>query len=429
MPVDSRPINYCDMEPIDENEPDWSSDRPLNAGRNCHHLSSTEAVHGNNRRENSHHSLTVPIVQSSVYTFQDSTALIDFVQESGSEPDSARDKYGRYGNPTVRAAERRVAELERAETALLVSSGMAAITGTLLLMLSAGDHMILTNESYHSTLVFSAEFLKRYDIACTVVPYGDYDALESAIQPNTRLIFSESPTNPFMHCLNWPRFTDIAKRHGLKTIVDTTFATPYNFRALEHGVDIVIHSVTKYLAGHNDLMAGAIVGSHEMLEPLRDVQGMLGSIVAPNTAYLILRGLKTLALRVEQQNKNGLEIARFLDDHPKVRRVWYLGLDSHPHHSLAAQDFVGYGGVVTFEIEGNADDTYRFLDTLQIATIGPSLGGVETLVSPLSLMAYAEISADERAALGISDALVRLCLGIEDTNDLLDDLNQALAVI
>ena len=417
MPLNSRPINYCDMEPLEDD---------MNTRRTS--ITSTNAVHAGEADSRSHRSLTVPVVNSSVYTFENVAALQDYVRESAHISTPSREKYGRYGNPTVRAAERKIAGLEGAEEALLVSSGMAAITGTLLVLLSAGDHMILTNESYHSTLVFSTEFLKRMGVECTVVAYGDYAALEAAIRPNTRLVFSESPTNPFMHCLDIDRFVGIARRHGLLTIVDTTFATPVNYRALDHGVDIVIHSVTKYLAGHNDILAGAIVGSHERLEPLRDVQGMLGSIVSPQTAFLILRGMKTLALRVQQQNRNGMAVAKFLVDHPKVRRVWYLGLESHPHHDIAAA-FEGYGGVVTFEIDGSAEDAYCFLDALQIPTIGPSLGGVESLVSPLALMGYAEISAGERAALGISDELVRLCLGIEDTQDLLDDLAQALSAI
>lgn len=392
-------------------------------------ITSTQSVHAGEAPFRAHYSLTVPIVQTSVYTFDSTASLIEYIDERMFVEEPLREEYGRYGNPTVRAAEAKLAELEGAQDAILVSSGMSAITNTLLLLLSAGDHMILMDECYHSTLLFCGQFLKRLGIDCTIVAYGDYAALEEAIQPNTRLIFSESPTNPFMHCLDLPHFVEIARRHGVRTLVDTTFATPVNLRGLEHGVDIVIHSVTKYLGGHNDIMAGAIIGAYDVTTPLRQAQGLLGSILDPNTAYLILRGMKTLNLRMQQHNASSAAIARYLEQHPKVRRVWHLSLESHPHHTLAVDSMHGFGGVVSFEIEGTADDAYHFIDALQIPAIGPSLGGVESLVSPLALMGYANVPPEEREALGIRDELVRLCVGIEDTQDLLDDLAQALDAV
>jgi len=309
---------------------------------------------------------------------------------------------------------------------VLVSSGMAAVTSTLLLLLSAGQHFILTDNCYHSTLAFSRDFLKRFGIECSLVPCGDYDAIEAAIRPTTRLIFSESPTNPFMRCLDYERLVAIARRHKLLTAVDTTFATPCNVQPLGYGVDLVIHSITKYLSGHNDLMAGAVLGRAEVTTQLRQMQALLGNIVAPQTAYLILRGIKTLALRVERQNHSGLAVARFLAEHPKVRTVWYPGLETHPDHIVAAATMRGFGGVVSFEIEGDGEVAHRVIDALQIPTIGPSLGGVESMVSPLAVMGYASVPPEERTALGIRDELVRLCLGIEDTDDLIADLRQAL---
>ncbi len=389
----------------------------------------TEAVHAGERRYRSHDSLTVPIVQTSVYTFESCAALADYLDERIFADEVLREEYGRYGNPTVRAVEAKLAALEGAQDAVLVGSGMAAVTATLLLLLSAGDHMILSDECYHTTRDFCTRFLARHDIACTLVPYGDYDALEAAIQPNTRLILAESPTNPFMHCLDLPRLAEIARRHGVLSVVDTTFATPVNLRALPQGVDLVIHSVTKYLAGHNDVMAGAIVGRYDLITPLRQAQTMLGHLVDPHSAYLILRGLKTLALRVQQHNANGLAVARLLEGHPKVRRVWHLSLTSHPDHAAAAAVMGGFGGVVSFEIEGDGAAAHRFIDALRIPAIGPSLGGVESVVSPLALMGYATLEPEERLALGIRDELVRLCLGIEDTEDLLQDVAQALDAV
>ena len=388
--------------------------------------SSTQAVHAGEERFRSHHSLTVPIVQTAVYTFDTTQALVEFTEEHMFWDEPEREEYGRYGNPTVRAVEAKLAALEGAQDAVLVSSGMAAVTSTLLLLLSAGQHFILTDNCYHSTLAFSRDFLKRFGIECTFVPCGDYDALERAIRPNTRLIFSESPTNPFMRCLDYARLAEIAKRHKLLTAVDTTFGTPCNVQPLAYGIDLVIHSITKYLSGHNDVMAGAVLGRVALTTPLRGAQGLLGAIVAPQTAYLILRGIKTLALRVERQNRSGLAVARFLADHPKVRTVWYPGLETHPDHAVAAATMRGFGGVVSFEVEGDGAAAHRLIDALQIPTIGPSLGGVESMVSPLALMGYANVSPEERAELGIRDELVRLCLGIEDTDDLIADLRQAL---
>ncbi|HXF64770.1 MAG TPA: aminotransferase class I/II-fold pyridoxal phosphate-dependent enzyme [Caldilineaceae bacterium] len=390
---------------------------------------STQAVHAGERRFRSHNSLTVPIVQTAVYTFADTAALAAYVEERMFWEEPEREEYGRYGNPTVRAVEAKLAALEGAQEAMLVSSGMAAVTSTLLLMLASGDHMILADQCYHNTLAFCVKLLKRYGVECTVVPCGDYETLEAAIRPNTKVIFAESPSNPFMRCMDYERLVNIAQRHQIKTVVDTTFATPLNLRALDYGVDLVLHSVTKYLAGHNDVLAGAVAGSYEMVTPLRQAQATLGCIVDPHAAYLILRGLKTLALRMERHNANGLAVARFLENHPKVRRVWYPGLESHPDHAVAAATLRGFGGVVSFEIDGDGERAHRFIDALRIPTVGPSLGGVESLISPLSLIGYADLPPEEREALGISDALVRFCIGIEETDDLLADLAQALEQI
>jgi cystathionine gamma-synthase len=392
-------------------------------------LSSTAAVHAGEARFRTHDSLIVPIVQTAVYTFAKSADLVNYTEEHMFWDEPEREEYGRYGNPTVRAVEAKLAALEGAEDAVLVSSGMAAVTTALLLLLGSGDHLILTDECYYNTLLFARNFLPRYGIEATITPHGDLAALEAAIRPNTKLIFAESPTNPFNHCLDLAQLVAIAQRHRLLTVVDTTFATPYNLRALAFGVDLVIHSVTKYLAGHNDVMAGALIGRYDLTTRLRQAHSMLGAIVDPHAAFLILRGVKTLALRVERQNANGVAVARFLAGHPKVRRVWHPALECHRDHALARATMRGFGGVVSFEIEGDAERTYRFLDALRIATIGPSLGGVETMVSPLALMGYATAPPEERLALGIRDELVRLCLGIEETEDLIADLRQALEQI
>lgn len=389
----------------------------------------TQTVHAGERRFRTHHSLTVPIVQTAVYTFDKTADLVSYFEERMFWDEVEREEYGRYGNPTVRAVEAKLAALEGGDDAVLLSSGMAAVTNTLLLLLKQGDHLLLTDDCYHQTRDFCQHFLPRLGIESTIIACGDCDALERAIQPNTRLIYTESPTNPFMRCMDYERLVGIAKRHGLITAVDATFATPVNCRPLAFGIDIVIHSLTKYLGGHNDLMAGAVVGSFTQMTRLRQAQSMFGSIADPHGAYLMLRGMKTLGLRVAQQNKSGLAVARFLEDHPKVRRVWYPGLESHPDHALAQATMQGFGGVVSFEIDGDGPLAHRFIDALRIPHIGPSLGGVESMVSPLAVMGYAELPEEERLALGIRDELVRFCIGIEETDDLLADLAQALATI
>ncbi|MFM7172865.1 MAG: trans-sulfuration enzyme family protein, partial [Caldilinea sp.] len=258
----------------------------------------TQAVHAGEARFRAHHSLTVPIVQSAVYTFASTADLVAYTEDRLFWEAPEREEYGRYGNPTVRALEAKIAELEGAQDAIAVGSGMAAVTATLLLLLQPGQHFLLTDQCYPSTLEFSQKFLRRYGIDCTLVPFGDDEALTAAIRPETRLIFSESPTNPFMRCLDLERLVAIARRHQLLTVVDATFATPYNQRPLQFGVDLVIHSLTKYLGGHNDLMGGSVAGRFDLTTPLRQMQHLFGCLLAPQTAYLTLRGIKTLPLRV-----------------------------------------------------------------------------------------------------------------------------------
>ena len=389
---------------------------------------STRAVHAGEARDKPHHALTVPIVQSSTFTFADTADLVEHMQahlNGGTE----RVEYGRYGNPTVAAVERKLADLDSGEAALLFSSGMAAVTTTLFSLLSAGAHVVMTDDCYRRTRQFVTQFLARYDVQATQVPVGDYEVLEGAIRPNTRLVLSESPTNPYLRVVDVPRLVEIARRHGLKTVIDSTFATPINQRPLEFGVDLVIHSATKYLGGHNDLLAGVVVGSRKMIGDLRETQGMMGAICDPNAAYLLLRGLKTLELRVLRHNETGLKVARFLEGHPKIRRVHYPGLPSHPNHSTARQQMSGFGGVVSFEVDADLETTGRFVDALRIPYIGPSLGGVESLVVHVAQATYYGLSSEERAAIGISDTLVRLAVGLEDAGDLIADLDQALAAI
>ncbi len=390
------------------------------------HGFSTRSVHAGETRAKPHHALTTPIVQTSTFTFANTNDLVDFMEARMWGDETERTEYGRYGNPTVAAVERKLADLDSGQAALLFSSGMAAVTTTLLTLLSAGSHILMTDDCYRRTRQFITKFLSRYGVEATQVPVGDYEALEAAIRPNTRVILSESPTNPYLRVIDVPRLVEIARRHGLKTIIDSTFATPINQRPLEFGVDFVVHSATKYLGGHNDLLAGVVIGSEYMIAGLRETQGMVGAICDPNTAYLLLRGLKTLDLRVARQNDSGLKVARFLERHPVVRRVCYPGLPSHPDNAIACEQMSGFGGVISFELDADLETTGRFVDALQIPYIGPSLGGVESLVGQVALVSYYELSSEERVEIGISDTLVRYAVGVENADDLITDLAQAL---
>jgi cystathionine gamma-synthase len=385
---------------------------------------STRAVHAGEAREKAGNAVTTAIFQTATYVFRDSHELVDYM-----EGNIEREEYGRYGNPTQRAVERKLAALDGGEAALLFSTGMCAITTTLLAMLGRGSHLVLTEDGYRRTRQFCRTLLHRLGIECTFVETGNYEALEASIRPTTRLIFSESPTNPHLRVMDLDRLVAIGRERNVKVAIDSTFATPYNQRPLDFGIDLVIHSATKYLGGHNDLMAGVVVGSRGLVSAIRDMQAMLGGITDPHTAYLLLRGMKTLGIRLRKQNENGITVARFLEGHPRVRRVYYPGLSSHPDYKVACEQMKGFGGVVSFEIDGDMKTTSTFIDRLHIPYIAPSLGGVETLIEQPALMSYFEMTAEDRAAIGIADQLVRLSLGVEDADDLVADLGQALTSI
>lgn len=387
---------------------------------------STRVVHAGEERRKPYHAITTPIAQTSTFTFEDTRDLVDYMEGKMWGDMTGREEYGRYGNPTVATVEAKLADLDGGEAACLFSSGMAAVTSTLLTLLSAGSHIIMTDDCYRRTRQFVNKFLARYEVEATQVPMGDYEAMEAAVRPNTKVILSESPTNPYLRVLDLEKLVAIAQKHNLKTVVDSTFATPINQRPLDFGIDFVVHSATKYLGGHNDLLAGVVIGSDYMIGALKETQAMLGDVSDPNTAYLLLRGLKTLELRVQRQNETAAKVAHFLAKHPAVRRVYYPGLASHPDYEVAAAQMAGFGGVVSFELEADLETTSNFIDHLEIPYIGPSLGGVESLVGQVALVSYYEFSPEERAEIGISDSLVRLAVGIESPDDILADLGQAL---
>ncbi len=304
---------------------------------------------------------------------------------------------------------------------------MAALTLVCLAFLQAGDHILLTADMYRRTREWAETWLPRWGITATVVPVNDFAALERALTPRTRLLFAETPTNPFLRVLDVPRWVAVAQAYGARTVLDATFATPLNLQPLAWGVDLVVHSATKYLGGHHDLLAGVVAGRASDVAALRALMGTLGNVPAPETAHHLLRGLKTLPLRVQHQNASAARLARFLARHPAVERVWYPHLPSHPDHAVARRLLRGGGGVVTFTLRGTLDTALAFVDALRLPLMAPSLGGAESLVSPVALMSFDAYTPAERAALGIPDTLIRLAVGLEDPADLEADLAQALA--
>src|SRR4051812_17046396 len=325
----------------------------------------TLAVHGGEPRDKAHDSLVNPIVLATAYPFDDTDELHRYFRGEHKRSE----EYARYGNPTQEVAEAKLALLDGDGlpdvAALLTSTGMSAIVTTLLAMTKPGMHLVITADSYRKTRVFVREFLAKFGVehtSCEPTVAG----IAAAVKPTTRLIITESPTNPYLNCIDLPALAAFAKGKRIKTLIDATLATPYNLRPLTHGIDLVIHSATKYLGGHNDLMAGVVVGNQGLIEAIREHQGMLGALASPFTAYLLIRGLKTFALRMRQHNASGQRVAEFLAAHPKVEQVWYPGLPSHPAHAIAKAQMRGFGGLVSFAIRGGLVEGSKVVDGVQI---------------------------------------------------------------
>jgi len=389
-------------------------------------LTSTQCVHAGAVRDEKTHAVTTPIVHSAPFSFTSARDLLTFME---GRSERIQPEYGRMGNPTVAAVERRLAALEGAQKAQLFGSGMAAVTSMLLTLLQSGDHIILTNDCYKRTRDFGV-FMSKFGITMDVVEPTVAD-IENAFRDSTRLVFTEIPTNPYLHLVDLEELVRVTKaqEHHILVVADSTFATPINFRPLDVGADLVIHSATKYLGGHNDLIAGVLLGREALVQPITEMLSTLGGICDPNTAFLLGRGLKTLGVRVAKQNEGGQAVAEFLESHPKILKTYYPGLESHPSHETAARLMSGFGGVVTFLVDGDLEATARFIDKLEIPQLAPSLGGVEALIDNVAVMSFWKLNAAERKELGITDNLVRFALGIEDASDLIADLEQALEVI
>lgn len=369
--------------------------------------------------------ITTPVVNTSAYFFKKTQELIDFKEKR-----HASYEYGRYGNPTTQVLEDKISELEGAESTLILASGMCASTVLLLALVPAGGHLVTTTDCYRKTRIFMETFLPKMGITVTVIDPADVKALESALEINkVSLFFTESPTNPFLRCVDIELVSELCHRKGALVCIDGTFATPLNQKALALGADLILHSATKFIGGHNDVLGGCISGSTKVVSEIRNLHHVLGGTLNPNAAYLIIRGMKTLHLRVQQQNSTALRMAKILEAHPKVRCVYYPGLPSHPEHDIAKKQMTGFGGVVSFEVDGDLFITSKFVDALKIPYIAPSFGGCESIVDQPAIMSYWDLSRSEREKYGIKDNLVRFSFGVEDFEDLKADILQALETI
>jgi cystathionine beta-lyase/cystathionine gamma-synthase len=381
----------------------------------------TEAVHAGTDLDKKHGPLATPIYQTSTFEVTDNDEQLRVTPTDMF--------YTRYGNPTNTVAESAIAELEGADAALLFSSGMNAITTSILALLKSGDHIVAQRDIYGGAGKFLGQWLPKLGIETTLVDTTEYDQHARAIRPNTKLLYLESPTNPTVRIVDLVKAAAIAKKHNLISMIDSTFATPINQRPVEFGIDLVMHSGTKYFAGHSDLIAGVLAGRKDLIEKIHQTRTTLGGVMDPHAAWLLLRGIKTLAVRVQRQNENALRVAQFLAQHSKVRRVHYPFLEGHPQRAVAMEQMRGGGGMVSFEVEGSGDDARRLTEALHLFTLAPSLGGVDSLVSIPVLTSHAMISAEQRQKMGVTEQLIRLSVGIENADDLIADIEQAFTVV
>jgi len=376
---------------------------------------STRAIHAGQQHDPTTGAVMVPIYATSTYAQESPGTHKGF-------------EYSRSQNPTRMAFERCIADLESGSHGFAFASGLAAIA-TILELLDSGAHIIATDDLYGGSFRLFEQVRKRSAaLQFSFVDMSDVSAIETAIRPNTRMIWIETPTNPLLRLADLAAIATLARKHRLMAVADNTFASPYVQRPLESGIDIVMHSTTKYLNGHSDIIGGCVVvNTDELGEKLKFLQNAIGSIAGPFDSFLALRGLKTLALRMERHCSNAMAVARWLEKNPKVARVIYPGLESHPQHKLAKKQMSAFGGIVTFVVDGDLAATRRVLERTRLFTLAESLGGVESLIEHPAIMTHASIPSDKRDQIGISDSLVRLSVGIEDPDDLIADLDMALS--
>ena len=382
----------------------------------------TTAVWGGEKGPFWEHSTQVPVVSSVSFGYTDMEHWMQVGK--GRAPGHI---YSRNTNPTVQVFEDKVRLLEGAESAVSFASGMAAISNVLFCLLSPGDRMVSIKDSYGGTNRLFTEFMPRFNMDVVLCDTTDHDEIEAAVAKGCRLLYLESPTNPTLKVVDIERLTRIAHAHDAMVVVDNTFATPINQQPLSLGADLVLHSATKFLGGHADVLGGIVCGSRALIGKIYHFREITGAALAPTAAYQLLRSLKTLHLRVREQNQNALAIASFLEGHPEVEAVFYPGLKKGEGHQIAVRQMRGFGGVLSFQVKGGMERVKKFLPLLNYAHRAANLGAVETIAGPPAMTSHVECTAEERAAMGIPESLIRYSVGIEDVGDLIEDLDQALA--
>ena len=383
---------------------------------------STRSVHAGEETDPTSGSVVTPIYQTSTFAFPSTKILLEVMQRK-----RKGNVYTRWWNPTNQAAENKIANLESAESALLFPAGMSAISSMILTFVQAGDHVVSMRDVYGATFEFMSEFLPKINVGVTFVDANKPQDIKSALRDNTKLVYLETPTNPTLKVVDIPAVRKMLARNDVKIAVDNTFATPYNQQPLKLGADIVVHSATKYFGGHADITAGAVVSDNRFISEFYETRKLLGGVLDPHAAWLLIRGLKTFELRMRRHNENGMAVAQFLAKHPKVKQVFYPGLPSHPQHGIAKKQMRGFGGMLSFIPRGDGNYASRIIDRLKMIKLAPSLGGVETLATQPWTLSHFYVPKSERIKAGIVDELVRLSIGIEDAEDIIADLKQALA--
>ncbi len=385
----------------------------------------TRCIHAGQRPDPVTGSIAPPIYQTSTFAF--ASLEQGAARFAGAETGYI---YTRLGNPTQAALEEKIADLEGGEAAVAFGSGMAAIAGVVTALVGAGDHILFGSPIYGCTYDLLMDVMRRFGVEATPVDAARPEQVERAIRPNTRLLLFETPSNPTLRLADIRALADLAHRHQITVVVDNTIMSPYLQRPLEHGADIVVHSATKYIGGHGDVVAGLAVGPAEIMARVRSTTlKNFGGIISPFDAWLLLRGLKTLAVRMERHSENALRVARYLEQHPLVMRVYYPGLESSPQYELARRQMDGFGGLLSFELLGGIEAGRTLLSAVQLCTVAVSLGDTDTLIQHPASMTHAVVPAEARAAAGISDGLVRLSVGLEAADDIIADLDQALAAV
>jgi methionine-gamma-lyase len=389
-----------------------------------HHLH-TQCIHGPEKPNDPHGALSAPLYQTSTFAF--ANAAQGAARFAGEEQGFI---YTRLGNPTTQELEQKVAQLENCEAAAATATGMGAVSASVLSFLQQGDHLVASSALYGCTFAFFAHMLPRFGIEVTFVDMTNEAELRGAVKVNSKMIFAETPINPTMAVLDLNLIADVAKQHQLISVIDNTFLTPLLQQPTSFGIDIVVHSATKYLNGHGDVVAGLVCGTEEHINLIKmTVLKDIGATISPHDAWLINRGLKTLAVRMERHCTSAQVVAEYLEQHPLVSQVYYPGLKSHPGHKFIGSQMKAAGGVIAFEIKGNLEDGETFINNTQLCTLAVSLGDAETLIQHPASMTHSPYTPEERAAAGISDGLIRLSVGLEDVNDIINDLKTAFTFI